>query len=293
MNNRVIIIAGPTASGKSKLAIHKAQEVNGVIINADSMQVYKNTPIISAVPSFEEKQLVEHRLYEIYDNIFNGTVVDWLDLAVKEIKDVWAKNQVPIVVGGTGMYIDNLINGTTPIPEVISDIRKQAYDILQNGGLSALYDELKKIDVKAASKLSPNDSTRVRRAYEIMLQTGISVCEWYEKPMIKKLPEAEFEVYKIIPEMKELEVRCYKRFDIMMRLGALEEVKYLHQRNLDRNLPSMKMLGVPELLSFLDGKTDLDEAVDLAKLHTRQYAKRQLTWFRNKLITDNVIDYCF
>lgn len=293
MNNRVIIIAGPTASGKSKLAIHKAQEVNGVIINADSMQVYKNTPIISAVPSFEEKQLVEHRLYEIYDNIFNGTVVDWLDLAVKEIKDVWAKNQVPIVVGGTGMYIDNLINGTTPIPEVIPDIRKQAYDILQNGGLSALYDELKKIDVKAASKLSPNDSTRVRRAYEIMLQTGISVCEWYEKPMIKKLPEAEFEVYKIIPEMKDLEVRCYKRFDIMMRLGALEEVKYLHQRNLDRNLPSMKMLGVPELLSFLDGKTDLDEAVDLAKLHTRQYAKRQLTWFRNKLDTDNVIGCCF
>ena len=293
MNNKIIVIAGPTASGKSKLAIHKAQEMNGVIINADSMQVYKNTPIISAAPNIKEKQLVEHRLYEIYDNIFNGTVVDWLDLAVKEIKDVWAKNQTPIVVGGTGMYIDNLINGTTPIPEVVPDIRKQAYDILQKGGLSALYDELKNMDIKAANKLSPNDSTRVRRAYEIMLQTGISVCDWYEKPMIKKLPEAKFEVYKIIPDMKELEARCYKRFDIMMQLGALEEVKYLHQRKLDRNLPSMKMLGVPELLSYLDENISLEEAVELAKLHTRQYAKRQLTWFRNKLITDNVIDDCF
>ena len=293
MNSKVIIIAGPTASGKSKLAIHKAQELNGVIINADSMQVYKNTPIISAVPSIEEKQLVEHRLYEIYDNIFNGTVVDWLDLAVAEIRDVWAKNQVPIVVGGTGMYIDNLINGTTPIPEVLPEIRKQAYDILQNGGLSALYEELIKIDVKAAKKLSPNDSTRVRRAYEIMLQTGISVSEWYEKPMIKKLPEAEFDVYKIIPDMKELEERCYKRFDVMMQLGALEEVKFLHGRNLDRNLPSMKMLGVPELLSYLDGYISIESAIDLAKLHTRQYAKRQLTWFRNKLITNNVIYCCF
>ncbi len=283
MNKKVLVIAGPTASGKSKFALDKALELNGVIINADSMQVYKNTPIISAAPGAEDKALAEHRLYEIYDNAVNGTVVDWLNLAVAEIRDVWQNGKIPIVVGGTGMYIDNLINGTTPIPEPKAEIREQVFTFLQHEGQTALYEELRRIDKAGAAMVKPNDTTRVRRAYEIMLQTGISISEWYKKPMIKQLPEADFEVYKIIPDTEVLDKRCFERFDVMMQKGALQEVEYLHSRNLNRSLPSMKMLGVPELLSYLDGKLSLEEAVSLAKLHTRQYAKRQRTWFRNKL----------
>lgn len=290
MNKKVIVIAGPTASGKSKFALDKALETNGVIINADSMQVYKNTPIISAAPSAEDKVRAEHRLYEIYDNAVNGTVVDWLNLAVAEIRDVWKSGRTPIVVGGTGMYIDNLISGTTPIPEPKAEIREQVFAFLQDEGQAALYAELQRIDKEGAAMVKPNDTTRVRRAYEIMLQTGISISEWYKKPMIKQLPEADFEVYKIIPDTDVLDKRCFERFDVMMQMGALKEVEYLHSRNLNRSLPSMKMLGVPELLAYLDGETSLEEAVNLAKLHTRQYAKRQRTWFRNKLINAVVID---
>lgn len=290
MNRKVIVIAGPTASGKSKLALDKAKVSDGVIINADSMQVYKNTPIISAAPSAEDKALAEHRLYEIYDNAVNGTVVDWLNLAVKEIHDVWQSGRTPIVVGGTGMYIDNLINGTTPIPEPKIEIRQQVLALLQNEGQAALYALLQRIDKEGALMVRPNDTTRVRRAYEIMLQTGISISEWYKKPMVKQLPEADFEVYKILPDTEVLDRRCFERFDIMMKMGALKEVEYLHSRNLNRSLPSMKMLGVPELLAYLDGKTSLEEAVELAKLHTRQYAKRQKTWFRNKLVNATIID---
>lgn len=291
MNKKVIIIAGPTASGKSKLALDKARVLDGVIINADSMQVYKNTPIISAAPSAEDKALAEHRLYEIYDNAVNGTVVDWLNLAVKEIRDVWQSDRTPIVVGGTGMYIDNLINGTTPIPEPKIEIREQVLALLQNEGQAALYALLQRIDKEGALMVRPNDTTRVRRAYEIMLQTGISISEWYKKPMVKQLPEADFEVYKILPDTEVLDKRCFERFDIMMKMGALKEVEYLHGRNLNRSLPSMKMLGVPELLAYLDGKASLEEAVELAKLHTRQYAKRQKTWFRNKLSAHFCIEF--
>ena len=283
----VIVVAGPTASGKSDLAIDIALRYGGEIVNADSMQVYAGTPVISAVPKEEDKKKVPHHLYEIYHPSKNGTVVEWLKLAVATIKDIWARGKVPVVVGGTGMYIDNLINGTTPIPEPAKDIREQVKKIQD------VYAWLQKNDKEAAQMLNPADTSRVRRAAEIFLQTGKSIAEWYKEPMIKYLPEAEFRVVKIIPNAEELDARCYLRFDKMVEAGAINEARYLQGLNLPENLPAMKMLGVPELLMFVRGECKLEEAISLAKLHTRQYAKRQRTWFRNKLDAECFLDKCF
>lgn len=285
--NSVVIVAGPTASGKSALALELAQKYNGEIINADSMQVYAGTPIISAAPSAQEKELIPHHLYEIYPPSQNGTVVDWLNLATQKIREVWGRGKLPVVVGGTGMYIDNLINGTTPIPEPQPEIRRQV------AALDNVYQWLQSHDAAAAAMLNPADSTRVRRAAEIFLQTGESIAEWYQRPMVKYLPEAQFRTVKIIPPAEELDNRCYQRFDKMMEAGALDEVRSLLALGLAPNLPAMKMLGVPELAAYLRGETTLAEAVALAKLHTRQYAKRQRTWFRNKLAAEIEIPQCF
>ena len=283
-NNTVIIVAGPTASGKSALAIDLALRYGGEIVNADSMQVYAGTSIISAAPSEEEKKMVPHYLYEIYPPSKNGTVVEWLKLAVAQIKEIWAKGKLPVVVGGTGLYIDNLINGTTPIPEPSADVREQVKKI------DKIYAWLQENDAKAAQMLNAADKTRVRRAAEIFLQTGKSIAEWYNEPMVKYLPEADFKVIKILPPAKDLDERCYARFDKMIEQGALEEVRSLLDLKLPENLPVMKMLGVPELAMFLLGESSFEEAVALAKLHTRQYAKRQRTWFRNKLNAEYILD---
>ncbi len=285
--NTVVVIAGPTASGKSGLALDLALRYNGEIVNADSMQVYAGTPIISAAPSEAEKKLVPHHLYEIYPPQKNGTVVDWLKLAVERIREIWQRGNLPIVVGGTGMYIDNLINGTTPIPEPTPEVRKQISE------MKNVYAWLLENDKEAAAMLNANDTTRVKRAAEIFLQTGQSIADWYQKPMVKHLSEASFKVIKIIPPTKELDERCYLRFDKMMDTGALDEVIKLDALHLPANLPAMKMLGVPELLAYLHEEISLEQAVSLAKLHTRQYAKRQRTWFRNKLEAEWEISSCF
>lgn len=291
--NTVIVIAGPTASGKSGLALDIARRYGGEIVNADSMQVYQGMPVISAVPPAAEQAEIPHHLYEIYHPSVNGTVVDWLERAAAAVREIWGRGRLPVVVGGTGMYIDNLINGTTPIPEPQPEIREQVRQLAAGLGQERLYALLQQKDPAGAAKLNPNDTTRVRRAHEIFLQTGISIAEWYQKPMLRKLPEADFHAIKIIPDTVELDERCYRRFDMMMKAGALDEVRYLLSLGLDKNMPAMKMLGVPELAAHLSNSLILTEAVDLAKLHTRQYAKRQRTWFRNKLSAEITLNKCF
>lgn len=293
VKNSVVIIAGPTASGKSNLAMDLALALDGVVINADSMQIYKDIPIIAACPTDEDKAKISHKLYEIYDASINGTVVDWLNMAVEEIKNAWKNNKIPVVVGGTGLYLDNLINGTTPIPEVDEKIRKKVRQMVSEIGVVALHEKLSEIDTPTAQRLSVNDTTRVTRAYEVYLQTGIPLSEWYKKPMIKKIPEAKFVVVKICPPVSELDERCYLRFDKMIDAGAVEEVRKLAKRKLAEDLPAMKALGVPELLRFINGEDTFDEAVTAGKLHTRQYAKRQRTWFKGKLKGDVHLDACY
>ena len=289
--NPVLIIAGPTASGKSALAIEVAQAFNGVVLNCDSMQIYKDIPIIAATPDEKEKKQVEHRLFELYDCAKRGNVVEWLDLCVAEIKKLWSENRLPVVVGGTGFYIDALINGITPIPEVPQEIRDKISARLQKEGLEKLYEYLLSVDETTALKIGANDKTRICRAMEIYEYTGKKVSDWYQKPLIKKLPEANFCVVKIMPSIDEIAERCKIRLDKMVfELGVIKEIETLVKRNLPEDLPAMKALGVPELSRFVRGETSLEEALDLAKLHTRQYAKRQRTWLRNKLHADIVFE---
>ena len=285
--NPVLIIAGPTASGKSALAIEAAKAFNGVVINCDAMQIYKDIPIIAATPNEKDKQAVEHRLYELYDCSLRGNVVDWLNLCVTEIKKLWAENRLPVVVGGTGFYIDALINGVTPIPEVPAQIRDKIRARLQKDGLDSLYKYLLSVDEITALKIGANDKTRIVRALEIYEYTGVKVSDWYQKPLIKKLPDADFCVVKIMPSIDEIAERCKIRLDKMVfELGVIKEIETLVKRNLPEDLPAMKALGVPELSRFVRGETSLEEALDLTKLHTRQYAKRQRTWLKNKLTAE-------
>lgn len=289
--NPVLIIAGPTASGKSALAIAAARTLNGVILNCDAMQIYKDIPIIAATPHEQEKELAEHRLYELYDCSVRGNVVDWLNLCIAEIKNLWAENRLPIVVGGTGFYIDALINGVTPIPEVPQEIRDKISKRLQKEGLEKLYKYLSDIDETTALKIGANDKTRITRALEIYEFTGIKVSDWYQKPLIKKLPEADFCVIKIMPPIEEIAERCRNRLDKMVfEQGVIKEIETLVKRNLPDDLPAMKALGVPELSLFVRGLATLPDALELAKLHIRQYAKRQRTWLKNKLAADIVFE---
>lgn len=289
--NPVLIIAGPTASGKSSLAIALAKVLNGVVLNCDAMQIYKDIPIIAATPSVKEKQEAEHRLFEMYDCSKRGNVVEWLDLCTIEIRKLWAEGRLPIVVGGTGFYIDALVNGVTPIPEVSSEIRDKIKKRLQDEGLPKLYEYLLQTDETTALKIGANDKTRIVRALEIFEHTGIKVSDWYQKPLINKLPEADFLVVKIMPSIEEIAQRCRNRLDKMVfELGVIKEIENLVVRGLPEDLPAMKALGVPELSRFVKGEITLAEALDLAKLHTRQYAKRQRTWLKNKLVANVVFN---
>ncbi len=292
-SDSAIVIAGPTASGKSGLALDMAEALNGVIINADSMQVYQGMPVLSAVPSVEERAGVSHRLYEIFAPSQNGSVVEWLNQAVAEVKKCQEEGKTPVLVGGTGLYIENLVNGTTPIPEVSSDVRDKVMSMLADLGVNELHRRLESFDKEAFVRLSANDTTRVRRAWEVWLDTGRSLSDWHKEPMIKRLPDIHFVIVKIIPSKAELDERCNVRFDLMMKQGALKEAEYLHSLCLDRKLPAMKALGVPELFAYLDGEMSLETAVELAKLHTRQYAKRQRTWFASKPETDLILKECY
>lgn len=290
---KVVVIAGPTASGKSQLAVDVARSCRGVVVNADSMQVYPDTPVLSAIPSAAERGGIEHCLYGVFPSSKNGTVVEWLVLAAGEICRIWSEGKLPVVCGGTGLYIDNLINGTTPIPEAEPEVRHKVAEAAAAEGIPALHARLSTVDAVTADRLNPNDSTRVKRALEVFYQTGVPLSVWHRRPMVQKLPEAEFVTLKILPPMAELDERCARRFDKMMAAGALDEVRRLKDMKLPASLPAMKALGVPELLDFLKGNRSLEEAVGLAKLHTRQYAKRQRTWFRNKLKADVVLDECY
>ena len=280
--NTVLVVVGPTASGKSALAIELALKYNGVIINADASQVYKDIPIVSAAPDEDDKVKVEHVLYGILEADEKKSVSDWVKLATDAIKKVWDQGKLPIVTGGTGFYIESLINGMSPIPETKHEAKTKVATIFDETGVEGAYKYLQQVDSEGAKKVNPNDTTRVRRALEIFIDTGISISEWFEKPMIKPLKEADFKAVLLLPKLSDIEEKCSKRFDMMIENGAIEEVEKLLSKNIADEMPVMKAIGVPELKRYLKGEISKSKAVSEAKLRTRQYAKRQLTWFRNR-----------
>jgi tRNA dimethylallyltransferase len=280
---KIILIAGPTASGKSALALALAEKLGGTIINADSMQVYRDLRIITARPTPEEEARVPHRLYGHVDAAENFSVGRWCT----EVADVLAASKrearVAIVVGGTGLYFSALTQGLAAVPPIPAQIRNEVRGRLASEGVEALHAELARRDPAAAARLMPGDRARVTRALEVILATGRSLLLWHEANMPARVDAALAAKVFLMPDRDALLRRIDARFDAMMAAGALDEVRVLAERHLDPNLPAMKAHGVPWLVRHRNGEIALAEAIEGGKRDTRQYTKRQATWFRNQL----------
>lgn len=287
----ILIIAGPTASGKSALAMAVAEEFDGCVINADSMQIYADLRVLSARPSEDDEARVPHRLYGVLDGSEVCSAALWRELAVQAIRETLAEGRLPIICGGTGLYIKALTDGLNEMPAIPDDVRERVRADLEDKGSPFLHDELKAGDPETADRLEPGDSQRVARAVEVLRATGKSISWWQtQAPVIEPPKGWRFTTIALIPPREELYDRCNKRFSIMLEEGAIEEVQALAARGLDHSLPVMRALGVPELIAYLAGEIDLEEAERQASQGTRRYAKRQNTWLSNQIITKNVFN---
>jgi tRNA dimethylallyltransferase len=279
----LILLAGPTASGKSALALALAEKLGGTIINADSMQVYRDLRIITARPAVEEEARLPHRLYGHIDAAENYSAGTWRSEAAAQLAAAERQSRAAILVGGTGLYFNALTRGLAAVPPIPDRIRAKVRAHLKSAGASALYDELARLDPAAAARLNRGDRARVSRALEVMLATGRSIFDWHSEAGPRgpdALPAARI---FLAMGRDELARRIDARFDAMIEAGAVEEVRALMARNLDPALPAMKAHGVPWLIRHLRGEITLAEAAEGAKRDTRQYTKRQATWFRNQL----------
>jgi len=282
--SKIILIAGPTASGKSALALALAERLGGgVIINADSMQVYRDLRIITARPTPEEEARMPHRLYGTVDAAENFSVGRWRVDAGAVLAAARQDLRTAVVVGGTGLYFSVLTRGLAAVPPIPAAIRDDVRARLASEGVEALHAELARRDPAAAARLMPADRARVTRALEVVLATGRSLVAWHDEGLPPALDPAIAAKVFLLPDRDELMRRIDARFDAMMAAGALDEVRRLADRKLDPNLPAMKAHGVPWLIRHLDGAISLADAIEGGKRDTRQYTKRQGTWFRNQL----------
>ena len=281
--NDIVLVAGPTASGKSALALELAEKLGGVIVNADSMQVYRDLRIITARPSAAEERRLPHRLYGHVDAAENFSVGRWCEEAAAALVAARHERRPAIVAGGTGLYFNALTRGLAAVPPIPAEIREAVRARLASDGVAALHAELKWRDPAAAARLMPGDRARITRALEVVLATGRSLLDWHENNKPASLDPACAVKIFLAPERDDLMRRIDARFDAMMAAGALEEVRTLAARKLAPDLPAMKAHGVPWLVRHLDGDLAIEEAVEQAKRDTRQYTKRQATWFRNQL----------
>lgn len=278
-----ILLAGPTASGKSALALDLAQALGGTIINTDSMQVYRDLRDITARPTPAEEARVPHRLYGYRDAAENCSVGLWFADAGKALEETRMEGRMPIFVGGTGLYFKALTRGLAAVPPTPADVRAAVRARLEAEGSEALHAELARRDPASAERLSPRDRARVARALEVLLATGRSLADWHRDglpPLVA--PEQAIAVF-LAPDRAELYARIDARFAAMLAEGALDEVDRLAARSLAPLLPAMKAHGVPWLIRHLAGEITLEEAAEEARKDTRHYAKRQFTWFRHQL----------
>ena len=280
---RVVLIGGPTASGKSALALALAEALGGIIINADSMQVYRDLRIITARPTPAEEARVPHRLYGHIDAQVNYSTGRWCVEAQAALREAEQAGRLPIVVGGTGLYFKALTHGLAAVPPIPPQVQAQVRARLQREGLAALHSELSERDPVLARRLMPGDRARITRALEVVLATGRSLAQWQREGTIPPLePRRAVRIFLAV-ERAELYSRIDARFDAMLAADALAEVQALAARHLDSALPAMKAHGVPWLRRHLAGEIDLATAAGGAKRDTRRYTKRQATWFRHQL----------
>jgi tRNA dimethylallyltransferase len=280
---RALLIAGPTASGKSALALELAQAHGGAIINTDSMQVYRDLRVLTARPAADEEALAPHLLYGTVDAAVNFSAGAWVAEAARVLAEVRAQGRLPIFTGGSGLYFKALTSGLSDVPAIAADVRDDVRARLERDGPEALHAQLALRDAVSAQRLNPRDRSRVARALEVVEATGRSLTDWHADALPPLLPPNSFTALFLTPDRDELYARIDARFDVMLRAGALDEVAALAARNLDPLLPAMKAHGVPALIRHIAGEISLEEAAVIGRADTRHYAKRQFTWFRHQL----------
>jgi tRNA dimethylallyltransferase len=280
--SKIILISGPTASGKSNFAIKIAKKINGEIINADSMQVYKQLKILTARPSKKEQKNIKHHLYGIIDLNKKFSTGQWLKAAIKKIKEIKKRKKIPILVGGTGLYFQSLIEGLVQIPEIPLKFRNRIRLIQKKEGQKKFYKKLLKIDPKVKDKIDPNDTQRTIRAFEIKSFTKISMYEWLNKTKSEFRDEEFIKLY-IDFTREDLIKRISLRSNKMIEEGAIKEVKKFIKSKIKKDLSVNRVIGIDELTQHLDKKINLDQAQELISIKTRQYAKRQATWARSRM----------
>ena len=280
--SKIILISGPTASGKSDFAVKIAKKISGEIISADSMQAYKNIKILTARPKKKDQDNIKHHLYGAVDLNKNFSTGQWLEAAVKRIKSIQKKNKIPIIVGGTGLYFQSLINGLVKIPEIPIKFRNKIRLMQKKEGQKKFYLKLLKIDPKVKDKFDPNDTQRSIRAYEVKLFTKTSMYEWLDKTK-PEFKDGEFLKLYIDFNRENLIKRISQRTIRMIKEGAVKEVKRYIKLKIKKDLSVNRVIGIDELTQYLNKKINLDQAQKLISIKTRQYAKRQATWARSRM----------
>jgi len=288
----ILLVGGPTASGKSALALRLAEEFCGTLINADSMQIYRDLRILTARPSEAEETRVPHRLFGVLDAADGCSAARWSALAEAEITAAHGAGRLPILVGGTGLYFRALLDGLADIPPVPPTTRDEVKRLHRQLGGAGFRAALAARDPEGAARLPAGDTQRLLRAYEVVAATGRPLGAWQQGTAATPRYPRRY-VLVLLPPREALYAACDARFEAMLTAGALDEVSALLARGLDPALPAMKAVGVPELARHLAGELSLDEAIAAAQQATRRYAKRQYTWFRHQLPEARQIDAQF
>ncbi|MFC1659153.1 tRNA (adenosine(37)-N6)-dimethylallyltransferase MiaA [Pseudomonadota bacterium] len=290
---KIVIISGATAAGKSPFALSLAKKCNGVIINADSMQIYSGLPILSAQPPKEECKIVKHYLYSILKPEERRSVGIWIKLAQAEIDKARRMRRVPIVVGGTGMYISSLINGLPPIPDIKEITRRSVKELYEKLGHEKFFDLVSTVDKKTCDKIKKNDKQRLLRAYEVFAQTGKPLSQWQKVRRIKPYKKNEFLHINIEIPREELYKKINKRYEQMLQgdtiINEVKDFLKKYPKAIEENYTIKNTLGFLEIKDFLDGKISHKKMIEIATQKTRNYAKRQLTWFRNQFKSSDII----
>jgi len=284
IKSKIILISGPTASGKSSFAMKVAKKINGEIVNADSMQVYKQLNILTARPKKKDQKNIKHHLYGFQSVTKNFSTGAWLKLVERKIKEIKKRNKVPILVGGTGLYFKSIVEGLVKIPNIPLRFRNQVRLIQKRKGQKKFYQKLIKIDPLVKNQINPNDVQRSIRAFEIKKFTKKSITQWFKRTKILFNPTSFVKIYIDFPR-EELVKRIKKRVDKMFKEGAILEVKKFNRLKIKKDNSSKKVIGVEEIGKLINGELNLIEAKERILIKTRQYAKRQTTWARGQMMS--------
>ena len=284
LKSKIILISGPTASGKSNFSIKLAKKINGEIINADSMQVYKELKILSAKPNPKDYQKIKHHLYGFHSVKKNFSTGDWLKNAIKKIKEVKGRKKIPIFVGGTGLYFKALTDGLVSIPNIPIRYRNNIRDLQKKLGQKKFYQKLLKLDPKSKNKINPTDTQRSIRAYEVKQFTKKSLHEWFENTKSFFNKDDFFKIYIDYPR-EDLIQRINTRAEQMIKIGAIREVKRFIKLKVRKDKSVNKAIGINEIREYLKKTNDLSDVIEKISIKTRQYAKRQSTWARGHMVS--------